>query len=163
MSDEIGMDTLTKGTQRTDRFGRRLTAIQRFAKYVTIKHGKCWEWRGHLSKDGYAYFYDGEKHTQANRWLFQQFRTAKLTRHEHLCHTCDNPNCVNPNHLYLGSHTTNMRDAVARGRHFWANKTHCPQGHEYSVDNTYRSPDGRRYCLECQRIRDRERKARRVN
>jgi hypothetical protein len=47
----------------------------------------------------------------------------------------------------------NMRDALAQGRHFNASKTHCPQGHPYNQENTYRTARGR-YCISCRTARD---------
>lgn len=71
-----------------------------------------------------------------------------------ILHHCDNPPCQNTDHLYEGSQADNMRDALVRGRHygdFLRNRTHCPNGHEYSDVNTYRRPDGGRACRECRR------------
>jgi hypothetical protein len=50
-----------------------------------------------------------------------------------------------------GTYKENARDQRTDGVNVNANKTHCPQGHEYSDDNTYTYPDGRRDCKACRR------------
>lgn len=73
-----------------------------------------------------------------------------------LCHTCDNPACVNVAHLFLGDQFDNMRDKTSKGRHHNKRKTHCKQGHPFSGDNlllqTHRGFT-RRVCVTCKKER----------
>lgn len=73
-------------------------------------------------------------------------------------HIDGNPGNNNRNNLRWGTRSENVRDRVRHGTHYWANKTHCPQGHPYDEANTHRTSDGRRMCRECLRIRNRERR-----
>jgi hypothetical protein len=86
------------------------------------------------------------------------------------CHHCDVPLCVNPDHLYWGTHSTNMADAYDRGRmvappHILAKaarqraQTHCKYGHELTPENIYWSAKGRS-CRTCVLIRSSARQKR---
>jgi len=65
-------------------------------------------------------------------------------------HKCNNRNCWNPEHLYIGTQKENVKDAMDSGKHMGAlnsAKTHCPAGHPYDKVNT----EGRRICTICQK------------
>lgn len=72
-------------------------------------------------------------------------------------------NCLE--NLEYGTHSQNNYDIVEHGNHYWANKTHCRRGHEYTPENTYVSPSRptARYCRKCMRINVENWQARQAN
>lgn len=74
-----------------------------------------------------------------------------------VCHACDNPNCVNPEHLWVGSHRANMLDSHVKGRMHYSQQTHCQNGHPLSGENLYLNPAGARVCKACRRAYHRAR------
>jgi hypothetical protein len=103
------------------------------------KSGDCWIWTANRLPKGYGLFgrqYWDEMHTQlAHRWAW--FLTHGDLPHDLLvCHRCDNPPCVRPEHLFLGTSKDNNRDRAGKWRHHNQHVTHCPQGHEYTPENT---------------------------
>ena len=95
---------------------------------------ECWEWHGARTTYGYGQKWDGEKvrytHRLAYEWAF-----GKIPKGQLVLHHCDNPPCVNPDHLFLGTHKTNAKDKVNKHRHQNQKKTHCKNGHLLSGYN----------------------------
>ncbi len=76
---------------------------------------RCWVWTANKDKHGYGQFKTGDRPHAAHRWSWQTHRGPVPLG---LCvlHHCDNPACVNPAHLFLGTHSDNATDREAKGR-----------------------------------------------
>lgn len=91
------------------------SARQRFESFVTRGLGPCWLWMGGVTHNGYGRFKFEGKTRRAHRYSFVQHR-GEIPRGYDVLHSCDTPSCVNPDHLFLGTHQDNMIDRSAKGR-----------------------------------------------
>lgn len=109
----------------------------------------CWLWTGTINRDGYGTFSHRSRHVLAHRLAYQRYKGAfpEGTITDHLCRV---RNCVNPEHLEPVTNAENLK----RGRRWNSEKTHCPNGHEYSGDNLYIVGRYRKYrqCRKCHKI-----------
>lgn len=111
----------------------------------------CWTWTGATDRHGYGVAWDGRRTARAHRLVWELLIGA-IPEGMELCHHCDNPPCVRPSHLFVGTHVANFRDAQRKGRLHTGDqpRTHCRYGHPFDATNTYRDPKhGHRHCLTC--------------
>lgn len=89
-------------------------------KYEKDPKTLCWNWKAGKHPYGYGFFYCtiSEKRSthQAHRYSYFLYK-GKIPAGMYICHHCDNPGCVNPSHLFLGTPKDNMEDMMKKGRH----------------------------------------------
>jgi hypothetical protein len=136
-----------------DRRGLAPRAARRFDDFVDRSSGGgCWTWTGPCDRGGYGRWGKKLAHRLALAAAQGPIPAGKMALHR-----CDNPPCVNPKHLYVGTASDNMRDALARGQHPGTplkNTTHCRKGHELTGANLeITGRDRSRRCRICENER----------
>ena len=81
-----------------------------------VNKGICWEWTGRKNRQGYGYFRKTLGEGFAYRISFVMAHNRPIRKGYHICHTCDNPSCVNPSHLFEGTPTDNRQDLIFKGK-----------------------------------------------
>lgn len=76
----------------------------------------CWLWQASRNKEGYGSFWFRDRWCKAHRVAWELTFGKPAPANKEVCHTCDTPSCVNPLHLFLGSHRENMDDMIRKGR-----------------------------------------------
>jgi len=91
--------------------------INRFWLRIKKNTGNgCWEWTAHKDPDGYGRIWINGKCVRAHRYSWE-LHNRSIPNDMCVLHHCDNPKCVKPAHLFIGTSGDNNRDCVAKGRH----------------------------------------------
>ena len=98
------------------------TPQEKFFKQISNEThiNNCWEWIGNKDKDGYGRL-SLNKIIRAHRYSWELY-FGKIPGDLIICHRCDNPPCVNPDHLFIGTHLDNARDREKKGRGAYSSK-----------------------------------------
>jgi hypothetical protein len=83
-------------------------------RYVVSSAG-CWEWQGYILNSGYGHVQVDKRRYSAHRYFWQEL-VGPIPDGLILCHHCDNPRCVNPAHIFVGTHLDNSLDCSQKGR-----------------------------------------------
>lgn len=126
-----------------------MSLTDRFWSKVDILPGSCWLWTAFTNHAGYGKFWLDGTMVRAHRWAYES-EVGPIPDGLEIDHLCRVRHCVNPTHLEPVTPTENRRRAAEC-------ITHCPQGHEYTEENTYRRPDKNgRECRQCHRVATRK-------
>lgn len=144
---------------------KRLDAIRRLVTRATATESGCWIYTGSQNENGYGTFYLDGATLNASRAAWQLF--VGPPGDLFVCHHCDNPPCINPDHLFLGTNRENQLDSSSKGRNIMQRHpelspllrriremTCCKRGHPFTPENLAPRKDGRRQCLKCKRAKD---------
>jgi hypothetical protein len=95
----------------------RISTEERFWSKVMVRESEeCWPWIGNLNTHGYGHIKINGDNVIATRFIWKLL-FGSMPDGMCVCHHCDNPKCVNPSHLFLGTHSDNKKDSVSKNRH----------------------------------------------
>ena len=131
---------------------------EQFESHVEkVPEAGCWIWMQTLLHNGYGRSCHAGKRILAHRLSYTLYK-GHIPNGACILHRCDIRCCVNPEHLYLGNHSDNIRDMLDRkgtSHYFNSEATHCKWGHEFTKENTY-TWNGGRACKMCHAERSRQ-------
>lgn len=138
--------------RRAGQYSRRTPPTTRLTGKTVERDSGCVEFTGATNGHGYGQLADSDlgRPVKAHRVAWEIVH-GPIPQGLFICHHCDNPLCVNVDHLFLGTDQDNVSDMIAKGRHHNQRKTHCPSGHPYSGDNL-RMFGEYRTCVACRRL-----------
>jgi hypothetical protein len=95
--------------------------IDRFWKHVPEDQGGCWSWKCNTTPSGYGLLCiwknNRPNNVFAHRVMWELTNGCDIPKGQYICHHCDNPRCVRPDHLFLGSPSDNIKDCWKKNRH----------------------------------------------
>ncbi len=125
----------------------RRSSIEKLLRDHVAITESCWIWTGALKEKGYGQVNWRGNNKRAHRLFYECFK-GPIPEGMMLDHLCRVRRCVNPDHLEPVTAKTNSQ------RGYFAMKTHCPRGHEYSGENLIISKKGHRHCKACKAMAD---------
>lgn len=138
---------------------------ERFWTKIEKLDGGCWGWKGWISNTGYGGFQVNGKSVLAHRFAYEEVK-GKIPVGLEIDHLCRVRSCVNPAHLEAVTRKVNAERAfevagIKGPPGVNARKTHCINGHEFNIENTYPTERHRRTCRQCHCMHMRNFRARR--
>lgn len=106
--------------------------VSKLLDRVAISDTGCWEFIGGRTGDRYGVISFGRGRQRGAHVISYEYYVGPIPKGAFVCHSCDNPPCCNPKHLFLGSHQTNKDDEIAKDRHVYGERV---GNHKLSQDD----------------------------
>lgn len=123
------------------------------------RSGDCWRWTGTHKATGYGRLSWGGRRAAPAHRVAWELTHGVIPDGVHVLHRCDNPTCVNPAHLFLGTHADNMSDRREKGRYAGLRSEACRRGHAFTEASTIVRKNGSRQCRICRNAAARAKRA----